>query len=70
MYTLSSWRCHLGIVGVELLPQEPARIVEDPFTAYVPGENTKVSRMTNVHPKYLEKSPRYRGSRPFAAGTR
>ena len=24
--------------------------------------------MTNVHPKFLETSPEYRGSRPFAPG--
>ena len=28
--------------------------MEDPFTAYVPGEVTQVPRMTNVHPKFLE----------------
>ena len=46
MYTLSSWRSHLGSVGVYLLHQEPARTVRDPFTAYVPGEVTQVSGMT------------------------
>ena len=57
-------------MAVDLLHQEPARTVGDPFAAYVPGEVTQVSRMTNVHPKFLEKSPRYRGSRPFAPRTR
>ena len=64
MYTLCSWRSHLGRVGVELLHQEPARTVEDPFTDSVPGEVTHVLRMTNVHPKFLEKLPGYCGSRP------
>ena len=45
-------------VEVDLLHQEPARTVGDPFTAYVPGEVTQVSRMTDVHPKFLDKSPR------------
>ena len=54
MYTLSFWRSHLGIVAVDFLHQEPARTVRDPFTAYVPAEVTQVSRMTNVHPKFLE----------------
>ena len=58
MYTLRFWRWHLGSVGVNLLNQEPARTVEDPFTGYVPGEVTQVSRMTKVHPKFLEKSSR------------
>ena len=57
MYTLSSWRSHLGIVAVNILHQEPARTVGDPFTAYVLGEVTQVSRMTDVLPKILEKSP-------------
>ena len=55
MYTLSSWRNHLGGVGVVFLPPEPARTVVDPFTAYVPGEVTQLSRMTDVHPKFQEK---------------
>ena len=67
MYTLSSWRNHLGIVAVDFLHQELARTVGDPFTAYVPGEVTQVSRMTNLHPKLLDKSPGYRGSRLFFA---
>ena len=46
---------HLGIVAVDFLHQEPARTVVDPFTAYVPGEVTQVSRMTNVHFKFREK---------------
>ena len=49
MYTLSSWRRHLGIVAVDLLHQETARTLEDPFTAYVPEEVTRVSRITNVN---------------------
>ena len=57
MYTLSSWRSHLGIVAVDLLHQKTARTVKDIFTAFVPGEVTQVSRMTNVHPKILKKSP-------------
>ena len=65
MHTLCSWRSYLGIVAVDLLHQEPARTVGDPFAAYVPGEVTQVSRMSNVHPKFLEKSPRYRGNRPL-----
>ena len=46
---------YLGIVAVSFLHQEPARTVEDPFTAYVPGEVTQVSRMTDLHPEFLEK---------------
>ena len=57
MYTLSFWRSYLDRVGVDLLHQEPAGTLGDPFTAYVPGEVTQVSRMTDVHPKFLEKSP-------------
>ena len=57
MYTLSSWRSQLGSVKVDLLHQEPAETVGDPFTAHVPGEVTQVSKMTNVHPTYLEKLP-------------
>ena len=56
MYTLSSWRSHLGSVGDALWHQEPARTVGDPFTAYVHGEVTQVSRMTDLHPNILEKS--------------
>ena len=69
MYTLSSWISHLGSAVVEFLHQEPARTVGDPFTAYVPGEVTQVSRMTIVHPMILEKSPAYRGSQISAPGT-
>ena len=69
MYTVSSWRRHLSIVAVDLLHQQSATTVGDPFTAYVPGEVIRVSRMTNVHLKFLEKSPRYRGSRLFAPET-
>ena len=50
MYTLSSWRSHLDIVPVDLRHQEPARNERDPFTVYVPGDNTQVSRMNNLHP--------------------
>ena len=57
MYTLSSWRSHLGSVGVDLVHQEQAKTVGDPFTSYVSGEVSQVSRMTNVHPKSLEKLP-------------
>ena len=62
MFTLSSSRSHLGIAAVDLLHQEPANPVRDSFTAYVPGEVTQVSRMTDVHPKFLVKSPRKLGS--------
>ena len=58
MYILRYWRSHLGGVGVDLLHQEPARTVGDPFTAYVNGEVTQVSWMTDVHPNFLKKSPR------------
>ena len=70
IYMLSFWRSHLSIVAVDLLPQEPARTVGDPFTAYVPGEVTEVSRMTDVHPKFLEESFWYSSSRPSSPGTR
>ena len=70
MYTLSSWGSHLGSVRVDFLHQEAARTEGDPFTAFVPGEVTQVSKMTNVHSKFLEKSPRKRGSRLFAPGIR
>ena len=59
MYTLSSWRSRLVRVVVDLLHLEPARIVEDPFRAYVSGEVTQVSKITDVHPKFLQKSPGY-----------
>ena len=58
MYTLSFWRSHLGSVEFDLLHQEPASTVGDPFRVYIPGEVTQVSRMTDVHAKLLEKSPR------------
>ena len=58
MYTLRSWRSHLGSVALDLLQQEHARAVGDLFTAYVSGEVTEVSKLTKVHPKLLEKSPR------------
>ena len=70
MYTLSSCQSHLGSVGFNVLHQELTSTVGLPFTAYVPGEVTQVSRMADVHPKFLKKSPRYRESRPFAPGTR
>ena len=56
MYTLRYWRSHLGSVEVYLLHQEPAGTVGETFTAYFPEEVTQVSAMTNVHPKFLEKS--------------
>ena len=58
MYTLSSWTSHLDSVEVDLPHQEPARTVWDPFTAYVLGEVTQVSRMTDVHPELLERAPK------------
>ena len=58
MYTLSFLKSHLGIVTVDLLHQESATIVGDPFTDYVPREVTQVSRLTEVHPEFLEKTPR------------
>ena len=64
MYTLSSWRSHLGIMAVDLLHQGLARIVGDPFTAYDTGEITQLWRMTDVYPEFLEKSPRSGGSQP------
>ena len=57
MYTISSWRSHLAIVAVDLLHQKPAITVKDISTAFVTGEVTQLSRMTNVHPKILKKSP-------------
>ena len=54
MYSLSSWRNYLGSVGFELLHQKPARTVGVPLTAYVPGEVTQVSRMTDVQSKFLK----------------
>ena len=58
MSTLSSCRRDLGIVAVDFLHQKPATTVGDPFTAYVSGEVAQVSRITDVNPKFLEKSPR------------
>ena len=58
MYTSSSWRSHLGIVEVDFVHQEFARIVGDPFTAYVARKVTQVSGITDVNPKLLKKSPR------------
>ena len=69
MYTLSSWRNYLGILAIDFLHQELARTVRDPITAYVPGEIPLVSRMTIVHPKFLQKSTGYLGNRPSAPGT-
>ena len=60
MYTLRFCKSHLGIMVVDLSHQEPTRTVRSPFKAYVPGEVTPVSRMSNVQSKLLEKSPRYR----------
>ena len=68
-YTLSLWRSYLGSVRVELLHQETARNITDPFTAHVSEEVIQVSRMTKVHHKFLEKSPGCRGSRLFAPET-
>ena len=55
MYTLNSWRNHLVIVAIDLLYEEPARTVGEPFTANVTEKVTQVSMITNVHPKILEK---------------
>ena len=44
--------------------------MSDTITAYVNGEVTKVSKMIDVHSKFPEKSPGYRGSRLSAPGTR
>ena len=57
MYILSTWRSYLDIVAFDFPYQEPAGTVDDSFTAYASREVTQVSRMTNVHPKILEKSP-------------
>ena len=48
----------MGSVRVDFWNQETVRTVKDPFTAYIPEEVTQVSRMTDVHPKFLEKSLR------------
>ena len=69
MYTLSFWKTRLFIVALALSHQKPARTVGEPFTAYVTGEVTQVSRMKIVLPKFLETSFGYRGSRPSAPGT-
>ena len=53
-------------MGVDFLHEEPDRTIGDLFTAYVNRKVTQVSSMTDIHPKILEKSPRYRGSRSFA----
>ena len=58
MYNQSSWKSHLGIVAVDLPHQGSSTIVGKPFTTYVSGEVTQVSRMTYVHRKFLEKSPK------------
>ena len=47
----------MGSVRVDFLNQEPVRTVNDTFTAYILVEVTKESRMTEVHPKFLKKSP-------------
>ena len=70
MYTLSSWKSHLGIVAVDLWHQESTRTVWDLFSAYVPEELTQVLRMNNSHPKFLQKSPGYRRNHPSATETR
>ena len=57
MYTLNSWRRHLSSMAVDLLDQKLARKQGAPHTAYVSGKVTQVSRMTNVHPKFLDKLP-------------
>ena len=69
MYSLRSRRSHLGSMEVDLSHQKLTRSVGDPFIAYVPEEVTQLSRMTDVHPKFLEKSSGYRRGRPFAPGT-
>ena len=76
MYTLIFWRSYLRIVAVDLLHQEPARTVEDLFIAYVSGEVTLVSRMTNCNvANYLVLGhvprPRWKGLRLrlFASST-
>ena len=58
MYTLTSWKSHLGIVAVDFLHQEPVRTVGDPYTTYVPRGVSYVSRMTNAQRTFQEKSPR------------
>ena len=52
MYTLRSWRSNLGSMEVDILLQVPARTVGDQFTAFVAGEFTQVSRMTNVQSNF------------------
>ena len=59
-----------GLLAVDFSHQEPARTMENPFTAYVSEEVTQVSRMTIVHSKFLEKLSGYRGSRFSAPGIR
>ena len=70
MQILSSWRSHIGIIAVDHLHQDSARTVGNQFTEVILREVDRVSKMTNVNPQFLEKSPRYCGSRPFAPGTR
>ena len=55
MYNQSSWKSHLGIVAVDLPHKGSATMEGNPFTAYVSGEVTQVSRMTYVNRKFLEK---------------
>ena len=69
-YCIKIYKSHLGIVAVRLFHQEPARTMGNLLTDYVPREITQVSRMTNIHPKILEKLPGYRGNRPAAPGSR
>ena len=57
MYTLRFWTSHLRSVRVDLFHQKLARTVGDPITADVARKVTQVSRMTDVHLKFLEKSP-------------
>ena len=47
-----------NVTFIDHFPLFGAERVGDLFTAYVPGEVTQVSRMTDLHPKFLEKSPR------------
>ena len=68
MYNPKSLEKLPGLLAVDFSYQEPARTMEIPFTAYVSGEVTQVSRMTIVHPKFMENSPGNRGSRFSAPG--
>ena len=70
MYSFRFWIGHVCIVVVDFLHQKLARKVRDPFKALIPGKDIQVTRMNNANPKFLEKSPRYHSSRPFAPGYR